>query len=768
MPRGYKRKKSLFTHRKKYRRFGSSSKLAESHLSSTSESDPDSSSASNSSELPLASCSTENCSSIDGEIENFEHFASFPLATSSPIPFDVSPSDSTSSDSVVTSDTSDTQEQLYANSDLSISNFSEQFLSIVSKHRLSDIAASDMLKLVTQALPCPNMCPTLSQINASLKDEFEDIRVIPVTDGKYYLLDMENQVSKIIERNPNIFDKPKEAADVNYHDIHDGETVKNLCGQDGNNVLYLYVIANSDGVCPRHKSKGCHFWPFTFSIINLPPSERRKFANLVFCCFYYGQKKPDFIVFLQNVVNHVQNFKMEFKDKIVCFKVISFLADLPAKAACLNMTQFNGYYGCSVCEIKGTYSPQYRKMIYPPEKELNDVRKSIDHPVYVNQSKLKKPCMGVKGPSPLSDLIQIPTQSVIDPMHLVYLGITKTLFTYLITKKILSQGDISNVLLSMSVPLCFKRKPRSLEQMKFWKASEWKHFLLYYSLIALHVTKSSNEIVVITGLLSTGIYLLSSNNVTDADITTATVLLLAFQKILPKLFGESVSTYSIHAIRHLPGQVRQFGPLWCSSASLFESAFGILTSFVTGSRIEAPQIIRRLITHQSMHSTTQLKSVHIDRFGVSAHTALKSVPQKVQDLHQLQSLYQTSRIFVDGKIFTSYNYIRKGSSASHFAVTNRNGSYLFLKIDYIVLSSDNVFLCLCVEFKSRQCLSDFFDKRVLPNSLHITLCSNCSIYKLTEYGRVVIPAHTLCSQFISYTYQNDIFAIPVLCDFEHD
>ena len=33
--------------------------------------------------------------------------------------------------------------------------------------------------------------------------------------------------------------------------------------------------------------------------------------------------------------------------------VICFTADLPAKAAVLNMMQFNGFYGCSFCEQPG-------------------------------------------------------------------------------------------------------------------------------------------------------------------------------------------------------------------------------------------------------------------------------------------------------------------------------------------------------------------------------------------------------------------------------
>ena len=39
--------------------------------------------------------------------------------------------------------------------------------------------------------------------------------------------------------------------------------------------------------------------------------------------------------------------------------LLSFVSDLPAKAAVLNFIQFNGYYGCSKCKQQG-YNTQFK------------------------------------------------------------------------------------------------------------------------------------------------------------------------------------------------------------------------------------------------------------------------------------------------------------------------------------------------------------------------------------------------------------------------
>ena len=103
------------------------------------------------------------------------------------------------------------------------------------------------------------------------------------------------------------------------------------------------------------------------------------------------------------LVSQLQSFSCTRDQFVVKFKVITLVADLPAKADCLRMVQFNGYHSCPWCTIPGEYSRCYKKMLFPlPEEEWeprteSEFRRhgSLAEVLHHSQS-------GVKGVSPLS------------------------------------------------------------------------------------------------------------------------------------------------------------------------------------------------------------------------------------------------------------------------------------------------------------------------------------------------------------------------------
>lgn len=103
---------------------------------------------------------------------------------------------------------------------------------------------------------------------------------------------------------------------------------------------------------------------------------------------------------------------------------------------------------------------------------------------------------GVKGPT---ILMKIPVFNVInsfvpDYMHSVLLGITKTFICdiwfdsansdklWYIGNKII---EFDTKLRNIKPPCEISRIPRSITEKQFWKASEYKNFLLYYSPLCL-------------------------------------------------------------------------------------------------------------------------------------------------------------------------------------------------------------------------------------------------------------------------------------------
>lgn len=105
------------------------------------------------------------------------------------------------------------------------------------------------------------------------------------------------------------------------------------------------------------------------------------------------------------------------------------------------------------------------------------------------------PVMGVKGLSPLMEIDSFKMTAGFIPryQHSVCLGVTKQTTTLWLDSNHHNEdwflgGKVSNIdqeLLAINPPLEVTRAPRSVKDRKFWKASEWRSFLLYYALPVL-------------------------------------------------------------------------------------------------------------------------------------------------------------------------------------------------------------------------------------------------------------------------------------------
>ena len=71
------------------------------------------------------------------------------------------------------------------------------------------------------------------------------------------------------------------------------------------------------------------------------------------------EKMPTFAILFENLIEEKKilesGLKINIKGKIQTFYIYfyGFMGDLPAKALCFNIKQFNGNFGCSYCVIPG-------------------------------------------------------------------------------------------------------------------------------------------------------------------------------------------------------------------------------------------------------------------------------------------------------------------------------------------------------------------------------------------------------------------------------
>ena len=150
----------------------------------------------------------------------------------------------------------------------------------------------------------------------------------------------------------------------------------------------------------------------------------------------------------------------------------------------LNVVQFNGYYGCPYCIDRG-FHKYNRHLYYPDEPHQLLKQRNIDQ--WAEQAELTgRPVYGIKGFSHLKEHLTIDCIPL-EYMHFILEGITKAFLDCWLTKQFNfyigdHEGDINKYLLRIKPPHEFRRSPRPISKRFYWKASEYRAWLLYYSL----------------------------------------------------------------------------------------------------------------------------------------------------------------------------------------------------------------------------------------------------------------------------------------------
>ncbi|KAJ8935531.1 hypothetical protein NQ314_012749, partial [Rhamnusium bicolor] len=251
----------------------------------------------------------------------------------------------------------------------------------------------------------------------------------------------------------------------------------------------LCVYINIDGI-PIYNSSSVEFWPILLYCKNF----RNSAVTIV--AFFCGRGKPTPLIdFLKPFVNECQALIAEginFKNKHFKIKLEAFYCDAPARAYLKQIVGHNGKEACERCDIVSIYSREDKKRYYPTNSNAK-LRSDED---FLNISSDH-----VSGQSPLLELdVGLVSNFVLDPMHLIYLGIMKRLINYWLEGKRqfklskAATADINKNLHSFKVhiiPTEFGRKIRTFNDVKRWKAVEFRFFLLYSGILAMRSSLDS-------------------------------------------------------------------------------------------------------------------------------------------------------------------------------------------------------------------------------------------------------------------------------------
>lgn len=211
--------------------------------------------------------------------------------------------------------------------------------------------------------------------------------------------------------------------------------------------------------------------------------------------------------------------------------------DSVARPLMQNLTQFNGYYGCGFCFHPGKYI--CGAVRYPVSEEQHADRNASEM-IHDMEEAVRggHPIRGVKG---LSPLVSLPYFDVVhgfvpDYMHCVLLGVTKQLSKLWLEEygsefyigSPDNQRVINGRLSKIKPPQYIHRLPRDLSERKYWKAAEWRAWLLFYALPCLKDILPSKYLCHFA-LLVQAVYLLLSDSISKDDVNAADLLLLEFE-----------------------------------------------------------------------------------------------------------------------------------------------------------------------------------------------------------------------------------------------
>lgn len=499
-------------------------------------------------------------------------------------------------------------------------NFKESLKNWSLKHNITHSATNDLLKLL-QGHSCFTNIPSDSR---SLLSTPRYSTVKDVTPGQYINFNWRPHIEKYLQ------------------------PAKNQVAQIQINIDGINIFSGSN------KS----LWPILGHIKN---------TKDVFCMgIYLGPTKPnkvndyisDFVQDFLNIQKEIGNYLLEI-DCIIC--------DAPARSFISGIKNHTGYFGCGKCVTKGSYIEN--RVTFPEvNAELRtDVsfRNKIHLSHHTEDTDIKK--------LPIDLVRDIPFEY----MHLICLGVTrKLLYLWCTIKKSqtrLKPHEIQSIndrllVVKKFTPCEFSRRPRSLKELDYWKATELRQFLLYTGPVVLkHII--SPQLYEHFLCLSVAVRLLLSELTYKKYNAYADELLVYFVQCFQTLYGAKNLSYNVHGLIHLAKDSYCHGPLDNFSGFKFENHLQKIKYLVRSPFNALQQVYNRVVELESSSSISSsstphnclLKEIHSVNHLDETHFSIYKTNSFVFKLSQGNNCVQLNC----GQIGTIIKFIKKKDNGEY-------------------------------------------------------------------------------------------------------
>lgn len=258
----------------------------------------------------------------------------------------------------------------------------------------------------------PNICDELAKWTSEFSISFAALNALLFILNKCKI--------KVPKDGRTILKTPTEVVKRNVGDgvyVHYGikSALTDYLVVNQHNLPSITLDFGIDGL-PLFKSSSKQVWPILGSIIN---------TNYVFLVgVYEGTSKPYCSnKFLAEFISELNTIKIEglvFDDKYFNILVRCYVMDAPARSFILGIKGHSGYFSCVRCTVKGRMVKN--RLTFPPSNDA-ELRSNESF-----RNRLQPEHHNKQTPTPLELLdINMISQCSLDYMHIVCLGVTRTL-----------------------------------------------------------------------------------------------------------------------------------------------------------------------------------------------------------------------------------------------------------------------------------------------------------------------------------------------------
>ncbi|KAK3910069.1 V-type proton ATPase catalytic subunit A [Frankliniella fusca] len=363
-----------------------------------------------------------------------------------------------------------------------------------------------------------------------------------------------------------------------------------------------------DGLSPYGSVK-TKVWPI---LCRLSATDFSHESSPFVVCVFSGTDNPEPSEFLEDFVSEakvLQSSGLKINGIRYEVHIQKFVADYPARCRmkCVNGEGPASLVQCERCTIIGknvdniTHFSSTEVRMSNPTLRTDLTFRQRAQPEYHTHHK--------KGPRPDSPFLALDLHMLyafpIDPMHLLYLGIMRRYWEYLISvkkgkyhltpAKTEEISEFMNNELRHQFPSDFSRRLRGLAEYKSYKATEWRRFLLYDGMLVLRkfLPRPCYKNFL---LLSCAVRILSAVDLFQQEglRSDANVMLQAFVADSQVKFGKNFLTIKMHSLVHLAKDAEMHGVLDSFSAFPFESYLGRINAAMRGHGRCIEQIVGRI------------------------------------------------------------------------------------------------------------------------------------------------------------------------------